>query len=207
MLRFACFVVLLAVPVNVSAQGAANRITVLGIGIGSTQLPAPLVETCGGNRRTMPTVELLAGLHRGTFRVEGRGAAFHEGVVDSCTSIGVVHENGTHTDAIYPYERRHGDISLSLHAHYLPAHLPVMLGVGAGGLVSAQAPFVLGSFGFRAGRRASAVLEGQSRVTLLRYALVTSEWLNSQAVREFARENGRELHVTYAFRLRFELAL
>ena len=189
------------------AQSTSRYTALLGLGVGTTQLPTPLVNMCGGNGRTFPTIELVAGITRGAFRIDARGAAASAVVVNSCKMVGPVHENGVHTDVLYPYERNHGDASISLHAQYALRSFPATVGIGAGRLMSAKLPYYLVSAGLRAGGRVQAVIEAEARATRLHFALVTREWLNFSPSEELQRITDDVWHEVFAVRLRMEYHL
>jgi hypothetical protein len=98
-------VLLLALLWLIPTIAAAQTAPVLGLGLGITKQAAPLMETCGGNPRTLPTIELMAGVASGAWRAEARGEAFSALVVNDCLTAGPLYEGGSHTDRAYPFER------------------------------------------------------------------------------------------------------
>jgi hypothetical protein len=205
--RAVVLVVLLALPRLVAAQPAPAVVPVIGFGLGVTQLPEPLVETCGGNTRTLATVEVLAGVARGAWRAEVRGAAFSAYTINDCLTIPFSHESGIHTDRVYPFDREHGDLSMTAHVQYGPARGFWRLGLGAGRILGAEVPFLLGSASLRTRGRVAAVAEAQARWSRLRYDLVTAEWAQSERIGEIAREQDHEWHRSFALRFGAELRL
>jgi hypothetical protein len=191
----------------VSAQSSAAYVPLIGLGVGATELPKPLVETCGGNPRTLPTFEVSGGVSGDHWKLEGRATIAHQGVVADCLSVKAAHESGVHTDRVYGYRRRHGDTSLSAHVQYAPPAAFWFVGVGAGRLLGSKVPFVLGSGGLRTRGRFSVAVEVQGRLSRLNSHILTAEWANYQVTSELRRDPEGRWHRTDAIRLRAELLL
>lgn len=206
LLRALGLAVLLVLPRPTEAQTPPPLVPVLRISIGLTQLPEPLVETCAGPR-TFPTIEASAGLLRGAWAVEAQAAGFGAVTISDCATIGALHESGTHTDQVYPFERGHGDKSVAALLRYAPTQELWGLGVGAGRFLSADVPFLVGSGALRTRGPVSAVMEAQTRMTRLPYDVVTAEWAEFAPAREIAREREHEWHISFALRLGVELHL
>ena len=190
-----------------SAAGQENPdyIPILRIGLGVTDLPDPMVETCGGNATTMTSALLVGGMAYGSGRTEVHLEATAALVVLDCKSIDPFHFSGTHTDRLYPFERGHGDAAASLHLRYAPPAAFWSAGIGAGRLRNARTPFLLIAATMHTRGRLAAVAELQGRSTRLHYDLVTAEWLDGATTRVLSTESGTTWHHTLAFRLGAEL--
>lgn len=199
--------VLLALPISADAQASHPVVPVVGVSVGFTELPEPLVETCGGNTSTFPTVEPGAGLQKGPWKLEGRAAAFTAVTVNDCGTLGIRHASGTHTDRVHPFERGHGDRSITALLRYAPLDNHWDVGVGAGRILRADVPFLVGSFALRSRGRVSFFLETRTHMMRVPYDLVTAEWAQFALTREIAREPGHEWHVSHAIRMGADLSV
>ena len=199
---------LLLIPEVTAAQAERGTVPVIGLALGFTQLPEPLVNTCGGNSRTFPTAEFKAAAAGSRWSVETRAAAFTSPVVYSCLFSEIAHESGTHTDRLYPYDRSHGDVSLSAHLWHAPAAGFLSLGIGAGYLLNAQLPYFSSGAALRIrDGRLAFVMEAQSNWSRLRSDLVTAEWQQFQQTRIVETSPDHAWHGTFALRLGFEWGL
>ena len=127
-------VVLLALPALLAAQARPKLSPVAGVSIGTTRLPQPLVETCGGGSGTYPAVAAQAGLARGSWAAVLHGSAFRATAVADCITILPVPRNGVNRYRAYAAARSNGDAALALQLHYAPVSSFWSAGAGAGRL-------------------------------------------------------------------------
>jgi hypothetical protein len=196
---------ILLLPEMLSAQPGPGIVPTVGAAIGVMRLPEPTMETCGGNPRTVPAVEVRVGVGRCAWSVEVRGTASDAIVVASCETAAVLHESGAHTDRVHPFDRGHGDRSVSAYVQYAPERGFWRLGLGTGRLFRTRAPFLLASGALRTHGRVGAIVEVQSRWTRLRSDLVTAEWSDFAREHELSRERDDEWHGDFAILLGVEL--
>lgn len=198
------FAMLSLVPRLSRAQEPTRLVPAVGLAVGVTQLPKPLIETCGDNSTTLLTAEVKGAAQRGRWWLELRAAT--SGIVAAaCKSLPASHETGVVTDQVYPYDRGHGASSLSGHLRYGPSAGIWAIGIGAGQFISAGAPFLAGTIGLRTRGKLSAIAEAQTIHTRLRYSAVTAEWLDSRLQRTIASQNGHAWHSTWGMRIGAEL--
>ena len=197
----------LAPAQSVGGPGSSSSYLVVGLGAGLTTLPKPIVNLCGDGRSVMPTIAWVVGAASSAFRADVRATVFSARAIAGCDPAPPLHEHGTHTDRLYPFEQVYGDRSLSLNLWYAPRQRLWSWGIGGGKLIDVNVPFVAASASGRTNTKIKLVLHVQARALRLKYEDVTREWDSFRVTREIGRESGSEWRASAAGTIGVEFTL
>lgn len=192
------------------AQGSST-VPFIGVGAGLQAIPAVYAENCGVSLLSQNAsggygAEVRAGMPLWTALSLEAQLTVHVLPEQTCTLVGRGYSQGIHTERF-----RGSGYSRSLHGsdirlRYEP-YAPWVFTGGVGWLWNHGDPYVVGSMGWRWGRRLRAILDAEIRGHRISTELLTREWLNYEVIEVLSERTDHDWKMGIGFRLGLEVPI
>jgi hypothetical protein len=203
--------VLLGVSLSIPTKAAAQTPRAFSAGVSASMagIPGAFFAGCSLERHEPGTgIAADLGFRTGGWLLSTRTGIRDRAVLrprEACIAIPIVHESGTHTDAIYPYDKGSYAYTELRVGRRFSAGVEWHTDLGGGYSWKPHSPFGMVAAGFRLGERFRFGLDLEFRAERVVHDLVTRTWEDFVPVAVVGTERQSQWIVSPGIRFLFDL--